>query len=575
MANNKNIKINLDYSEFSGGIKECQSKMSLLNEQFKLQEARLGSDADEVDRLSLAQSTLTQKIELQKQVVDQSLSKWESMANSEESTVAQTEKAHKAYLKQATVLEELKNELDETSEKISSLGSAESQVVQDTEEASSGFSNFINAINGITAVTSALGNVASVISNTARASADAADDIETMATKFGVSAQTMDQWVAVQELTDVSAQTLGSSLSKLTREMGEVGNGSKEAEAKFKELGIKVTDTSENLRSAEDVFYEVVDALGAIDNPAQRDAAAMELLGKSAQDLNPIIQMGSNAFRELAESSEGVIPDELSNRLGGLSNSFAEFDNAMQIGQNTLVGALAPALRLVLDSVSNMSPGMLAMVSGVRMAFEVFSSLAPVITMVNTGLAAHTANSMAHAGAMSADVGATNAETASELALGEAALFADAAMLPQIATIMAIIGVIAMLVYAIKELVDAWNEYVDALDAVDNKNNSVSQSLGRTKSSGSAASSATAHYATGSTVGGAGGLAWVGEQGPELVNLPSGSTVYNNEQSSSMIRSTNVFNVTIDAKNVNDFNKVVNVFNGLGQSMNRGGLVNG
>ena len=66
-----------------------------------------------------------------------------------------------------------------------------------------------------------------------------------------------------------------------------------------------------------------------------------------------------------------------------------------------------------------------------------------------------------------------------------------------------------------------------------------------------------------------------GEQGAELVDLPSGSTVYNHQESRNMSSSNNVFNVTIDARSVDDFNKVVKVFSGLSQSMNRGGTVNG
>ena len=53
-----------------------------------------------------------------------------------------------------------------------------------------------------------------------------------------------------------------------------------------------------------------------------------------------------------------------------------------------------------------------------------------------------------------------------------------------------------------------------------------------------------------------GGQTWVGEEGPELVTLPRGSKItpgdkvgYNNE--------VNNYYITIDAKNVQDFNRVV------------------
>ena len=50
-----------------------------------------------------------------------------------------------------------------------------------------------------------------------------------------------------------------------------------------------------------------------------------------------------------------------------------------------------------------------------------------------------------------------------------------------------------------------------------------------------------------------GGLSLVGEQGPELLNLSAGSQVYSNSQSKKMVGgNTNVFNITINAKDTSD-----------------------
>ena len=54
-----------------------------------------------------------------------------------------------------------------------------------------------------------------------------------------------------------------------------------------------------------------------------------------------------------------------------------------------------------------------------------------------------------------------------------------------------------------------------------------------------------------------GGLTWVGENGPELVNLPQGSQIMSNQESRQMSGPIIYANVTIDAKNVKEFNDVV------------------
>ena len=52
-----------------------------------------------------------------------------------------------------------------------------------------------------------------------------------------------------------------------------------------------------------------------------------------------------------------------------------------------------------------------------------------------------------------------------------------------------------------------------------------------------------------------GGLTWVGEAGPELVALPQGSRISSSQESMSAVNNT--WYVTIDAKNVKEFNDIV------------------
>ena len=83
------------------------------------------------------------------------------------------------------------------------------------------------------------------------------------------------------------------------------------------------------------------------------------------------------------------------------------------------------------------------------------------------------------------------------------------------------------------------------------------------------------YLATGGTIKSS-GMAMVGEQGPELVTLPRGATVHPNGTgpgiSSDSGSSTSVSNfyVTIDAKNVKDFNSVVEIMHNLPQTARSG-----
>jgi uncharacterized glyoxalase superfamily protein PhnB len=61
----------------------------------------------------------------------------------------------------------------------------------------------------------------------------------------------------------------------------------------YARLGVTVTDANGKLRDGDDVYWEVITALGKMEEGAERDALSMTILGKSAQDLNPLIAVGA------------------------------------------------------------------------------------------------------------------------------------------------------------------------------------------------------------------------------------------------------------------------------------------
>ena len=73
-----------------------------------------------------------------------------------------------------------------------------------------------------------------------------------------------------------------------------------------------------------------------------------------------------------------------------------------------------------------------------------------------------------------------------------------------------------------------------------------------------------------------GGLALVGERGPEIVDLPRGAKVYPNGVlpagmgGGSAVNESNVYNITIDAASVKEFNDIVRIAQGARVGMRRG-----
>ena len=118
----------------------------------------------------------------------------------------------------------------------------------------------------------------------------------------------------------------------------------------FNTLGVKTVDSNGNLRDSQAVFDDVIDALGKIENPVERDALAMQIFGKSAQELNPLIKAGSDELARLAQEAHdvGAVMDE--ETVAGLE-AFDDTVASIQAGVKGMLGTLAgqflPVAKLV------------------------------------------------------------------------------------------------------------------------------------------------------------------------------------------------------------------------------------
>ena len=185
-----------------------------------------------------------------------------------------------------------------------------------------------------------------------------ADEIDTLSSKTGISTERLQEMNYASGLIDVSVETMTGAMTKLEKSMDAANNADtkyyetldqldeklkagkisqdeynaavqdalEKSTTGYDQLGVSVTDANGNLRDNEEVFWEVIDALGQMEDGTERDLLAMDLLGKSAKELNPLIEAGSAGFKELADEAHevGYVMEE------DTFNSFLEFDDQME-----------------------------------------------------------------------------------------------------------------------------------------------------------------------------------------------------------------------------------------------------
>lgn len=576
----KNIKINLDYSSFSGGISQCQAKMKTLNAAMKLSTATLDENSDSSKALAEKEELLTAKIQLQQKIVEQTIVKYRKLTEDSDATTAAVERMEQAVLKQETALAQMQSEL-------AGVVAEEQNVVETTAETSEAFdeagtntesfsSKVSNAVSTISAFSAAIETVGSEIGGLASDAASFADDLLTQSQITGLSTQTLQELGYASAFVDVEVTTMTSAMTKMIRNMSDAQNGSETAAAKFRALGVSITDGSGHLKTSEQMFYEVIDALGEMSNETERDAASMEIFGRSAQQLNPLIEAGSGRLAELkqeAHDTGNVLSDDAVRSLGELMDALDRMNNEANTATLLLGATLAPAAQIVAEAFSDLPVPIQMSIMAFKSIMSIASAFVPIMTMVNTQTIASAVANGTLTAAEYTKVGADTVATASTWAL-------NAALLAQVGLVALIAAGIIALIYVIYQLAQAYdseaNSANNASDA-SSKFAAANASVGQNSISRSASSNSI-HRALGGKIypHAAAGYesVWVGEQGAELVDLPVGSTVYNHEDSRNMASTTNYFNVTIDAQSVDEMSKVVRVFNGLSQSLNRGGRLN-
>lgn len=115
----------------------------------------------------------------------------------------------------------------------------------------------------------------------------------------------------------------------------------------FARLGVRYKEHNGELRSAEAVFYDTIDALGKMTNETERDSMAMDLFGRSAKELNPLIEAGSKRFKELGKEAHTVgyvMSTENLQKFGELDDAMRRMDNTSKNLKNNFGLALAPIL---------------------------------------------------------------------------------------------------------------------------------------------------------------------------------------------------------------------------------------
>ena len=395
----------------------------------------------------------------------------------------------------------------------------------------------MTAIIGVSAaVVTAIVAIEKALIEMTLAQAEAARETETMAQVMGMTTTEYQEWDYILKTVGYSAEQAQGDLSMLAERAMDAAEGVGEGAELFNKLGINVEKSHGVLKSQSELFTEVVDKLSKMTDETERNAIASALLNTTGERLVPILNAASgelDTMRQRAHELGAVLAEEDVTALSDLSKTAGEFQAAGEGLQKMISGKMSPALENLLEKGTDVVVGLTDALenSGI---IEVFAGLLDVVAAISP---------------LFEVLFDTTGEGVGPLqALAVAlAIVADALSL--------VANLIALVVEGVRQLGKLLTG-----DATTKNLEKYANNLNRIFSSQGATAQAISRI--GSNAGGTpfwrGGLTWVGEYGPELVNLPRGSQVYSHEQSVQMMGG-DTYNVSISAGSIKEFADIVRI----------------
>lgn len=555
--------------EYKQAISEINSELRVLDSQMKLVSATYADNDRSVDALAASGRVLEQQLESQREKVDalraalafaaensdgnsRSVNNWQVSLNKAEAELIKLQRAlddNNAELQaQMEALENAESGTEDYSQQLEKSTDTSTGFGDAVEELAGklgislpdGVSKSLNSLGGLDAgVLASIGGFAALVAAIAEVEqklisltqeqAAAAGEIQDLSMQTSLSTETIQEYQYASELIGVSFDTLVGAHTRMIRSMSDAQSGTESAVETWRKLGVSIVDTNGNLRDSEAVFMEVMEALGNVENATERDAIAMEVFGRSAQDLNPLIVQGTDAFRDLCDEAHEVgrvLTDVELEALAQVDDALLRHNESIEAGKNAIALEFAPALQAFYESSGN----------GLRQLSEGFA---------NSGLVSVFGSLLELVSALS---------PAFEI-LGDV-LSACQPLFDGIAWVINVIAdglkVILLAAAALVNLLSGdWGGAAQNLG-----------DIGGILFGGEGAEARGPQinlpWNAGGSVSWPGGLTWVGENGPEVVGLPSGSTIFNAQESRGLAGG-DVYYITIDARSVQEFNDIVRI----------------
>ena len=345
------IEIDGDTKNLNKALKDVDGQLSSTKTALKDVEKLLKLDPQNVELLDQKQRLLNQAIEATKERLDTLKG-----AMTDDLAPDEVDALNREIIATEQSLADFESQAEGSADATGELADQSEEAADATEEANEGWTESKAVLadlakEGLDKAAEACKKLTKALAGAVGDSGKYADEILTMSKQYNMSTDSLQEYSYMSELVDTDLGTITGSMTKLTKAMGADSDA-------FAKLGINIRNSDGSMRSADEVFLDAIDALGKMEAGVERDNAAMELFGKSAQELNPLIEVGSEgiaAYAQEAHDMGAVLDEEALTSLGEMDDSFQRVEQAGVALKNTIGTALAPVITQIAEGIAKLS----------------------------------------------------------------------------------------------------------------------------------------------------------------------------------------------------------------------------
>ena len=139
-----------------------------------------------------------------------------------------------------------------------------------------------------------------------QSAANYGEQIHEAAKKTGLATEAISRLRHAADLCGVNFESLEMAMLIFNRRVSEAREEGSELNKTFKAMGLELKGANGEFKTAEALFHDVADVIGATNDSADRTRMTMELFGRSGGALVPMFERGSAAIKELGDRAEAL-----------------------------------------------------------------------------------------------------------------------------------------------------------------------------------------------------------------------------------------------------------------------------